>query len=148
MAQTTTAVNACDTSVWLDNDAGTLTDISGDTNVLDCNFDNDLGAYVTFQEKWPRRLECGKDATFTLTGVYSTTADEMKDIILDWYFGTGGDKSFAFYLPDKDVGSDYFHCEVKLENFRFTPSRAEPGAIQVTVVLRPSGAVTRSTAGT
>lgn len=147
-AMSSTAINACDTSIWLDSDAGTLTDISGSTNVLDANFDNELGAYVTFQEKWPRRLECGHDATFTVTGVYTTTADEVRDIILDWYFGTGGDKSFAFYLPDKDVGSDYFHCEVKLENFRFAPSRSEPGAIAITIVLRPSGAVTHSTAGT
>lgn len=148
MAQSTTTINACDASLWLDTAAGTLTDISGSTNVLDANFDNELGAYVTFQEKWPRRLECGQDATFTVTGVYTTTANEVKDIIVTWYFGTRGDRSFAFYLPDKDVGSDYFKCEVKLENWRITPSRAEPGAIAITVVLRPSGAVTHSTAGT
>ena len=148
MAQTTTAINACDASLWLDDDDGVLQDISGSTNLLDANFDNELGAYVTFQEKWPRRLECGQDATFTVTGVYSTAADEIKDLVLTWYFGTRGDRSFAFYLPDKDVGSDYFLCEVKLENHRIAPSRAEPGAIAITLTLRPSGAVTHSRAGT
>ena len=148
MAQSTTAINACDASLWLDDDDGTLQDISGSTSILDANFDNELGAYVTFQEKWPRRLECGQDATFTVTAVYTTTADEMKDLILTWYFGTRGDRSFTFYLPDKDFGSDYFKCEVKLENWRITPSRAEPGAIALTVVLRPSGAVTHSVTGT
>ena len=86
MAQTTTHVNACDASIWLDNAAGTPIDISGSSNSITMNFSREIGELRTFQVKWPVRLGCGKDAEFTLRVVYSTASDEGMDILKNWYF--------------------------------------------------------------
>src|SRR5512139_3171847 len=100
MAQTTTHVNACDASIWLDTAAGVLTDISGSSNSVTMNFSREVGELRTFQVKWPVRLGCGKDAEFTLRAVYSTAAAEAVDIIRDWFFANDpGSRSFQVYIP-------------------------------------------------
>ena len=81
MAETTTALNACDVSVWLDNAAGTLKDISGSSNSMTLNFTKNNGSLQVFGTKWQIRLSCGKDATFTLIAVYSSATDEAADIL-------------------------------------------------------------------
>jgi len=80
------------------------------------NFDHEIGQYIAFGGRWPNRLECGKDASFDLTILYSLTANEGADIIIDWFFASPpGDRTLAIYLPDKNVGSDYYSAEVKIE---------------------------------
>ena len=149
MAQSTTAINACDASIWLDDDAGSLTDISGSSNQLDVNFDHDIGQYTSFQAKWPERLECGKDASFTLQVIYTTAEDEAFDIIKQWFFNTApGKRTFTFYFPDKNIGSDKFSCEARIQNMSFTGTGGEADPIIVTVTLLPSGEVTHTTAAT
>lgn len=149
MAQSTTAINACDASIWLDDDANTLQDISGSSNSVDINFDHDLGQYITFQSKWPNRLECGKDASFSIQAVYSTASDEAWDLLKQWYFATSpGERSLNIYLPDKNVGSDKFSCEARIENLSFTMTGGEADPIIVTATLLPSGAVAHTTAAT
>ena len=149
MAATSTAFNSCDVAVWIDNAGGAPTDISGSSNNLDVNFDNNLGDFVVFQSQWPQRLECGKDAQFTLRVVMSSTADEGWDLLKDWYFTTvPGDRTFTFYGPSKNVGSDKFECEAKLENLTWTYDRGEPSAVLVTAILKPNGAVTHSDVAT
>lgn len=149
MATTSTSFNSCDASVWLDDSGGTPRDISGSSNQLDVNLDHELGDFVVFQDKWPQRLECGKDATFTLRVVTSTTANEAWDVLKDWYFATApGDRTFTFYMPNKNVGSDKFECQARIENLTWTIDRSEPSAILVTATLRPDGAVTHSDVAT
>lgn len=149
MAQSTTGINACDVSIWLDDNADSLKDISGSSNQLDMNFDHDLGQYTTFQSKWPQRLECGKDASFTLQVIYTTASDEAFDILKQWFFATSpGERSFNVYLPDKNVGSDKFSCEVRLQNLSWTATGGEADPIIVTATLLPSGAVAHTTAAT
>jgi len=145
MTQTTTYVNACDASVWLDNSAGTITDISGSSNNVTMEFIQVIGELSTYQQKWPVRLSCRKDATFTLNAVYSTTADEAVDILNDWFFATSpGLKTFTVYVPTKNVGSDKYSGEVVLESLSIPVSADEASPIPVTAVLRPSGAWTRT----
>lgn len=140
MTQTTTYVNACDASVWLDNSAGTLTDISGSSNSVQMEFNQIIGELSTFQQKWPVRLSCRKDATFTLSAVYSTASNESVDILNDWFFSTSpGLKSFIVYVPSKNVGYDKYYGEVVLESLSIPVSADEASPIPVTAVLRPSG---------
>ena len=148
MAQTTTAVNACDAAVWLDDAAGVQRDISGSSNVVTINFDNDIGEVQTFGSNWKIRLECGQDASFEIVAVYSTTTNEAVDILKNWFFGTRGDRSLSIYIPDKDVGSDHYSAEVKLDDWEFTASHDDPAAIAVTMRLLPNRAVTWTTAST
>jgi len=150
MAATTTGFNACDVAVWIDNSGGVPTDISGSSNNLDVNLDNNLGDFVVFQEQWPKRLECGKDAQFTLRVVMSSTADEGWDLLKDWFFTSGspGDRTLTFYGPSKNVGSDKFECEAKLENLTWVYDRGEPSVVLVTAILKPNGAVTHSDVAT
>src|SRR5512139_771859 len=149
MTQTTTYVNACDASVWLDNSAGTLTDISGSSNTVNLEFIQVIGELSTYQQKWPVRLSCRKDATFTLNAVYSTASDEALDILNDWFFSASpGLKTFTVYIPTKNVGSDKYSGEVVLESLSIPASADEASPIPVTAVLRPSGEWTRVTNAT
>lgn len=148
MAATSTAINACNAAIWLDDATGVPRDISGSSNVVTLNFDNELGEFQAFQDGATYRLECGEDASFEVTILYSTTTNEGADILKNWYFGTKGDRSFAVYLPDKDVGSDKYYCEVKIDNWSMTPSRSEASPIAISLVLVPNGAVSWTTAAT
>lgn len=149
MATTTTAVNACDAAIWLDNASATATDISGSTNSVAMNFDHQIGEYRVFQDKWPQRLECGKDASFTLNVVYDSTATTAFGLLRDWFFATTpGLRTLSVYIPDKEAGSDYYYGEMRIANLNWTADPSEPGAIAVTAELLPSGEVTLDTAGT
>lgn len=149
MAQTTTHVNACDASIWLDNASGTPVDISGSSNSITMNFSRELGELVTFQQKWPVRLGCRKDAEFTLRVVYSTATDEGMDILKNWYFANDpGSRSLHVYIPDKNVGSDHYYGEVTIGSFNFNADPTEPGPIAVEANLMPDGAFTLTTAST
>lgn len=149
MAQTTTHVNACDVSVWLDNSGGTLTDISGSSNSLTMDGSLEVGELRTFQSKWPVRTECGKDMEIGLTVIYSTASDEAMDILKNWFFASSpGARSFAAYIPTKNVGSDHFSGEVRLGSFSFSADPTEPGPIAVSVTLLPDGEFSHTTAST
>lgn len=149
MAQTTTHVNACDVSIWLDNAAGTLKDISGSSNKVSMSFTREIGELRTFQTKWPVRLGCGKDAEFTLTAVYSTATNEAMSILKAWYFADDpGLRSFHVYIPDKNVGSDHYYGEVTIGPLSWDADPTEPGPIAVEAKLLPSGAFTWTTATT
>lgn len=149
MASTTTAINACNTSVWLDNAAGTLTEITGSSNKLDITLDNEVGEFQTFGSACMYRLACGKDATITLTAIYSTTATEAMQLLLAWHFDTNTTaRTFTWYEPNKNVGSDKFSGEFLLKSLKWTADRGEPSAILVTAELLPNGCLTHTTAAT
>jgi len=149
MALTTTAYNACDVSPWLEDVNGTQQEIAGSSNSVDISLDHVLGEYVSFQEQWPRRLECGKDATVTLNVIISETASEGWDVLKDWYFATSpGARLFTWYQPDKNVGSDKFEMDARLESLAWTADRGEAGPIMVTAVLRPDGELTHTDVAT
>lgn len=149
MAQTTTAVNACDASVFLDDVAGDPRDIAGSSNNVELNFDHEVEAYVTYQSKWPKRLECGKDAQFTLHVIYTEAANEGFDILKDWYFAAApGPRTLHVYIPDKNVGSDHYSCEARIKSLAFSADRATAAPIMVTAVLLPDGEVSHTDVAT
>lgn len=143
MTQTTTAVNACDASIWLDNTSGTLTDVSGSSNTINMEFTEQVGVVRNFGSRWNILLTCGLDATFAFTAVYSTAAGEAKAILLDWFFNKPGtNKTIKVYLPNKDVGSDVYTAEVKLITMPIAVQAASAEPIQISCQLRPDGPVT------
>lgn len=142
MAQTTTAFNACDAVIELDNLAGTLTDISGSTNSVTLEFTNDLGEYKTFGNRWRGRLECGSDATFTVNIVSSTAAGEAWDILQSWYWGARGARSFRVSIPDDAVGSWEYDAEVLIETYSQELPSDDGNPVITSVTLRPTGTIT------
>ena len=74
MAETTTAVNACDVEIWVDNSSGTPTDLSGSSNAVSMTVNVETGQYRVFSNRWKKSLECGKDLTMTVNAVYTTSA--------------------------------------------------------------------------
>jgi len=99
-----------------------------------------------FGDKWPGRLECGKDASFTFNVVYSTTATEAWGLLRAWFFAASpGARSMDLSVPDATAGSDRFAGEVRLNGFNFTSDPSDPKAIMVTFSVVPDGEITRST---
>lgn len=148
MPQTVTAVNACDVSVWLDDDAGVPKNISGSSNTVSMEFTNQLGNVRNFGTRWQIRLECGKDATVNLTAVYSTAADEAWDIIKNWFFNFPGKRTLKIYIPDKNVGSDVYTGEFRLASAPVTVEAGTAEPITVSCQLMPDGPVTLTTNAT
>lgn len=145
MAQTTTAVNACDVVVNLDNTAGTLVDISGSSNEVSMDFNNSLGEFRTFGTEWPVRMQCGADATISFNAIYSTTASEAVDILKDWFFTDRDSRTIRVDIPDSSVGSDRYTFEVYLETMSVPVAVEEPAPILVSATMKPTGEVTLST---
>ena len=149
MTQTSTGITACNASIWLDNAAGTLTDISGSTNKVQLDFSIETGMKYTLGSVWPKRFQCGKDAKFTVDAVYTTAATEASKIINAWYHATTpGKRTLKIYVPDKNVGSDVYSCEVVQEGPAFGLEAGSGDPVMVTFVLSPDGDVTYSTAAT
>jgi hypothetical protein len=149
MALTTTSVNACDASVWLDTLAGTSTDISGSSNNVSLNFTLNLGEIKAFGSRWPVRRNCGKDCTATLSVLYSTAADEGLDVLKDWFFSSApNSRTLKVYLPDKNVGSDLYSGEFQLESLDIPVVANEATPINVTASLKSDGEVTLTTNAT
>ncbi len=143
MPQTTTAVNACDASIWLDNTSGVLTDVSGSSNTINMEFTEQVGNVRNFGTRWQIRLTCGLDATFGFTAVYSTAAGEARDILLDWFFNKPGqNKTLKVYLPDKNVGSDVYSAEVKLVSMPIGVEAGSAEPMTISCQLLPDGPVT------
>ena len=149
MTQTSTHRNGCDAAIWLDNAAGTPTDISGSTNAYNLDFKVNIGATPTFGTQWPRRLMCGRDASFSVTVLFTTAADEGYDLLKDWFFGNvTAARTLTFYLPDKNVGSDKYSGEVVLETLSIPVTAGEGAPILVSATFLPDGAWTMVTNAT
>lgn len=141
MAQTTTAVNGCDAVVQLDGTGGTLVDISGSTNSVEIEFDQDIGEFKTFASKWKGRIACGKDAKIKLKAVYTTAAAEAMRILLDWFFNAGGHKTVQIDIPSSATGGDRFSGEVVLESLPIASPADDANPIFVEASLLPDGAI-------
>ena len=149
MSQTTTKINACDLSLWLDNAAGTPVDISGSSNKVGMTFSLETGEMATFQTHWKVRTQCLKDVAIACRAVYSTASDEALDILKNWFFAaTPGARTFSAYLPDKNVGSDHYYGEVVLDGFNFDGDVTSPNPIAVEFNLLPDGEFSWTTATT
>ena len=150
MAETSTPRNACDVAVWLDDADWVALDISGSSNQVDIALDFKLGEYTTFGGCCTYRLECGQDATITLNAVYTTAADEARETLNLW--STSGcnknARTLSVYLPDKNVGSEKWSGEYRLESLNITADHNDAGPMPVTAVFKPHGCVSYTVAAT
>ena len=146
MADTTTAFTACDAVIELRDIGGVLRDISGSTNKIETTFENKIGEFRTLGgSQWPNRLQCGKDATFKVTGIASTAVNEIKDIIEDWFFNGSGLRTLRFAQPAGTSGSKRYSGEVVLVDFKFSDDAADPNPVMFEINFKPSGAFVRNT---
>lgn len=149
MALTTTAISSCNVSIWLDDDAGTPQDISGSSNSVSLEFTLNLGEVNAFQNQWPVRQECGKNASIDLEVLYTEAADEGFDVLKTWYFADNpGRRTVTIYMPDKNVGSDKFECEARLESLSWTAEAGSPDPIMVSASILPDGELTHTDVAT
>jgi len=149
MARTTTGRNACDVAIWIDDAAGTPTDVSGSMNQARMTFTNTLGEFVVFGYDAVNRLCCGQDGTFELDIWYTTTANEGKDLVFIWYFVTPcTPRTVSIYLPDKNVGSDHIYAEMLIETMDVVADRGDAKPMPVTLRLVPNGVINKVTDAT
>jgi hypothetical protein len=140
MAQTTTSENACNAVIALDNDAGTLVDISGSTNAVSLNFTIQMGESYTFDGDFPIRKTCAKDCTGTLTVLYTTAGDEGWDLIKGWYHVyDGAARTMRIDMPSTGGGNDRYEGEVILTAYSHDFSAEEPATVMVEAEIAASG---------
>jgi hypothetical protein len=146
MAQTTTAVNACDVVIKIDNSAGTLTDISGSSNQCSLDISRNVAEAYTFNGDWAIKKSCKGAVTVAVQVLYTTTADEGRDLLEDWVFDSPTTtKTVQIDVPDSSVGSTRYAGEFVIESYSVPLSASEAGVIVCSANLSNSGAVTRTT---
>lgn len=128
MTVSTTASNACNAVIFLDNAVGALTDIQGSSVKLSPEFKNVTGQWEPFGAGWKYVLECGREWKVTIDVVNSTTATEAWPLVRDWWFGARGARSIRWQNPDGAAGSDQFDGECKLDTLTtdMESGKAEP----------------------
>ncbi len=115
MAQTTTHIAACNAIVEVDNTGGTPTDISGSANTASIAFTRDIGEGTTFTGDFKLRTECKRDASLSLSALWTTAVGEARDLLEEW-FDTGGKRTIAIYPNGKVIGSRYYSGEFRLSS--------------------------------
>lgn len=144
MAATTTAVNACDVAIAMEDAGGNLVDISGNSNNASIDFNNDIGEFKPFGTKWRIRLDCGKDASMSLDFVYTTTVSEGYQLLKEWYQNGGGARKIQVDVPDSSPGADRYEGNWLLESFSVPMDSTSADPIMVSASLVPTGEVTIS----
>lgn len=140
MPQTTSDYNYCDVSLWLDDDTGTLRDISGSSNNVGVKLSGNVGILHTFQNQWPRRKFCGKDCVISLTIICSEAQLEAFDLMKHWWFDQDSHpRTFELFAPDKNVGSDKFYGEFVLQDASFGGAAGEGKPAQADLTLALDG---------
>ena len=61
---------------------------------------------------------------------------------------TSGARTITVYIPDKNVGSDRWQGEWRIQTFEFAADVTEPGAIPITATFISDGTVSRVTNAT
>ncbi|MDZ4771206.1 MAG: hypothetical protein SGJ24_18955 [Chloroflexota bacterium] len=146
MPATTSAINACDAAIAIDNAAGVLVDISGAANRAALEFTQTVESYRVFGERWIRRLACGKDATLRLDLVYTTTANEALDLLRDWFFASGSAAPRTVRIAVAGtIGSDAYEGEFVLARLNLPLDASNAAPILVTADLLPHGVVSYTT---
>lgn len=150
MTQTTTAIDAQNVAVWLDNINGTPVDISGSSNQVQIAWTQKFGETYTFKSKYPIRRAAGPDVTITMQVLYSTGANEAMRTLIAWAYGVSPDaaRTLAVYAPTKDVGSDKFSGEFLLSEHTIPLTAGDGTPVLVSMTLVLTGQFTQTVAST
>lgn len=147
MAQTTTYVNACDVVIELDDDSGSLVDISGSSNDVSISISRSLGSLVTFDGGWDIVTACKRNATVSIGAVYSTVDGEARDILEGWMLGDDSgpaNRTLQISVPDSDPGSMQYTVETVIESLDLPITASSPDPIAMTAQLRTTGTFVRA----
>ena len=141
MAQTTTALNACNNVIEIDDAGGTPQDVSGSTSKFDANFDKQLGEAYTFEGTDPIRLTCKRNATFNISAMYTRDGTEARALIESWY-QTGGLRTVSLYPEGQVNGARFYQGEFHLKSFKFSGDASDANPMMMDCEIVPSGAIT------
>lgn len=141
MPQTTTAVNACNVVLTVDDENASPLDVSGSTNGVTLDFTRDQAEATTFAGAWKIRLECKKDAALSWRALYTQDDGEALGLLKEWFI-VGGDRSVQVDIPSGAGGEDRYAGEFKLASLNIVANSGDAGPIPVVAELRPNGAVT------
>ncbi len=150
MPQTTTHANACDVRIDVDDRDGTPVNISGSANTVSMELTRNLGSLVTFEGDWDIVTACKRSGTITLGFVYSTAADEARDLLEEWWFGDSGgadSRTVTIYVPDDTEGSVFYRAECIPETLSMPIDASNADPIAPTLQIRTNGALTRQSVG-
>lgn len=146
MAQTTTAKNACNVVLEVDNASGVLTDISGSSNQASISISTNISEVFTFDGDWGIKKACKSTAQISLSLVYSTTDTEALNIIKDWKFNAPTtSRTVQISIPDNTAGSDQYSGEFVLEGIDIPIDASDAGVILVSASLSNDGAFSVAT---
>lgn len=146
MAQTTTAVNACNVVLSIDNASGVPVDVSGSSNQAGINMTVTTAETNTFDGQWAIKKACKTAASLSVTATYSVTETEGYNILADWIFNSPTtSRSVTIDIPDSTVGSDRYTGEFVLESLDVPLSADDAGVILAAAALSNDGAFVRST---
>lgn len=149
MPETTTAVNACDATVLLDDNTGHLVDISGSTNRVEFQVTVENADYKVFGGAWLKRLTCKKDATINFQAVYTTAPREAKALLLEWLNNSPQTpRTLRVLFPDDSIGADDFQAEVFISSMNIPIDGTQAGPVMIAATLLQSGGVTIGTQAT
>jgi len=140
MGQTTTAINACNVLIMLDDGSGTPVDISGSANNASLEFTRQVGSGFTFDGDYPIRIECKKDATLSLDVMYTIIETEGRELLEDW-FANGGRRTVSIYPYGQDTGNRYYSGEWRIESLSIPLQADSSDPIVVSCSLIPDGAI-------
>ncbi len=146
MAQSSTNVTGKDAVLQVDDEGGSLTDISGNTNAVALALTLATEPNRTLGCDWPFRTQAARDMTMDLTILYSTTADEGADVLITWW-NNGGVRSVQLDIPDSNAGSVRYSGDFKIESCNQNPVAGEAAALQVTATIGIHGIGSIATIG-
>jgi len=145
MAQTTTAINACNAVIEIDDDGGTPVNISGSSNNANLSINKALGEGFTFDGDWAFRLECKKNGSLDIEAIYTTASNEARDLLETW-FENGGNRTVIIYPNGKTNGERMYSGEFKLGDFDpLQLSASEAAPMKIAAKLQPDGAIAFAT---
>ena len=147
MAQTTTAVNACNAVIKIDKANMAAIDVSGSANAVQLRFTNRYNQWKHYDSDKQTRVLIGQEIQADITVLYSTADDEGLDILRSWCLGTlsGTDaRTLTVYIPDDDEGSDYYQAEMVPINWGTGLDADGAGPIEVSVSFRSTDGYTVS----
>lgn len=145
MTTTTTAVNAVNAVIKLDNNVNVLTDISGSTNKVSIEPKMEGGKFEVFGNRWKKSLDGSKEWGGSITIVFSTTAAEALDLIEDWFYATNpANRTLQVDVPDSGTGSRRYSGEIRVREFKYPFDRPEAGPVTVEVTFDGDDALTQT----
>lgn len=139
MPTTTSAINARDVVVYLDNDVGSLVNISGSANEISIKMGNAIGDFNVFTDKYTYRTEGVQDISVDMTVVFTKVSAEAVDMLRLWK-SQGGNRTIQINVP---VGSgtltDRYQGEVFWESLDIPLKADEAKPIMVKCSMKVSG---------